>query len=627
MVEKRAKRKLSAILSADVKGYSRLMREDELSTVRTLEAYRQVMTDAILKYHGRVVDSPGDNLLAEFASVVDAVESAVEIQKELGVKNAELSESRRMEFRIGINLGDVIEEGDRIYGDGVNIAARIEGLAEAGGISVSGTVFEHIKEKLTLGYEYQGDQTVKNISQPVKVYRILTELEAIGKVIGGERPKPGKKMWVPLVAAAVIIIVGGITAWQFYFRLPSIEPASVEKMAFPLPDKPSIAVLPFDNLSGDPKQEYFSDGMTEDLITDLSKISGLFVIARNSTFQYKGKSVDVKTISRELGIRYVLEGSVRRVEDKVRINAQLIDATTGGHIWAERYDRDLKDIFALQDEVTRKIVAALAVRLTEDEQNRLVHKYTNDMAAYDFFLQGLEYLNQQSKKGNLQARKMFEKAIERDSKFALAYALNGRTHLMEWTMGWSRDPRSVEGAFELAKKAIALDDLLPAGHGLLGDVYLWKKKYDQAIAEQKKAVALDPNDADVLAGLSDVLSWSGEPGESVGLVKKAMRLNPRYPIWYLWALGHAYFLTGQHDAAIKTFKKALNRNVNFMPAHVYLASIYIEQGRDEEARTEAAEVNRLSPQTSLEGWKQRLPYKDQSVLERLVDSLRKAGLK
>ena len=627
MVEERAKRKLSAIFSADVKGYSRLMGEDELGTVRTLEAYRQVMTTAILKYRGRVVDSPGDNLLAEFASVVDAVESAVEIQKELGVKNAELSESRKMEFRIGINLGDVIEEGDRIYGDGVNIAARIEGLAEAGGISVSGTVFEHIKEKLTLGYEYQGDQTVKNISQPVKVYRILTEPEAVGKVIGEEKPKPEKKMWVSLAVAAVIIIAGGIIVWQFYFRPPSIEPTSVEKMAFPLPDKPSIAVLPFDNLSGDPKQEYFSDGMTEDLITDLSKISGLFVIARNSSFQYKGKTADIKKISRELGIRYVLEGSVRRVEDKVRINAQLIDATTGGHIWAERYDRDLKDIFALQDEVTQKIVAALAVRLTEDEQKRLMHKYTNDMAAYDFFLQGLEYHNQQSKKGNLQARKMFEKAIERDSKFALAYALNGRTHLMEWTMGWSRDPRSIERAFELAKKAIALDDLLPAGHSLLGDVYLWKKKYDRAIAEQKKAVALDPNDADGLAGLSDVLSWSGEPGESVGLVKKAMRLNPRYPIWYLWALGHAYFLAGQHDAAIKTFKKALNRNLDYMPAHAYLASIYIEQGRDEEARTEAAEIIRLSPQTSLEDWKQRLPYKDQSVLERLIDSLRKAGLK
>jgi len=627
MAEERAKRKLSAILSADVKGYSRLMREDELSTVRTLEAYRQVMTAAILKYRGRVVDSPGDNLLAEFASVVDAVESAVEIQKELGVKNAELSESRRMEFRIGINLGDVIEEGDRIYGDGVNIAARIEGLAEAGGISVSGTVFEHIKEKLTLGYEYQGDQTVKNISQPVKVYRILTEPEAAGKVIGEKRPKPEKKMWVSLVAAAVIIIAGGIAVWQFYSRPPSIEPTSVEKMAFPLPDKPSIAVLPFDNLSGDPKQVYFSDGMTEDLITDLSKISGLFVIARNSSFQYKGKAADIKKISRELGIRYVLEGSVRRVEDKVRINAQLIDATTGGHIWAERYDRDLKDIFALQDEVTRKIVAALAVRLTEDEQKRLMHKYTNDMAAYDFFLQGLEYHNQQSKKGNLQARKMFEKAIERDSKFALAYALNGRTLLMEWVMGWSKDPRSIEAAFELAKKAIALDDLLPAGHGLLGDVYLWKKKYDQAIAGYKKAVALDPNDADGLAGLSDVLSWSGEPGESVGLVKKAMRLNPRYPIWYLWVLGHAYFLAGQHDAAIKTFKKALSRNLDYMPAHVYLASIYIEQGRDEEARTEAAEANRLSPQTTLEDWKQRLPYKDQSVLERLIDSLRKAGLR
>ncbi len=628
MAEERAKRKLSAILSADVKGYSRMMEEDELSTVRTLEAYRKVMSNVILKYRGRVVDSPGDNLLAEFASVVDAVESAVEIQKELGIRNVELTENRRMEFRIGINLGDVIEEGDRIYGDGVNIAARMEGLAVAGGISVSGTVFEHIKGKLTLGYEYQGDQTIKNISQPVKVYRILTELEAVGKVIVKEGIGPLKQRWISLAAvAAVIIVMGGVVIWQFYFRFPSVALDPVAKVTFSLPDKPSIAVLPFDNLSGDPKQEYFSDGMTEDLITDLSKISGLFVIARHSTFQYKGKSVDVKTIGRELGIRYVLEGSVRKADNKVRINAQLIDATTGGHIWAERYDGDLEDIFALQDEVTQKIVAALAVRLTDDEQNRLIDKYTNNMEAYDFFLQGSDYLNQQSQTGNLQARQMFEKAIEVDSKFALAYAINGRTHLMEWTMGWSKNSRPVEAAFELAKKAIALDDSLPDGHALLGDVLLWKKKYEQAIVALKTAVILGPNDADMLAGFAAALSWAGRPSESIGLIKKAMRLNPRYPIWYLWTLGHAYFLTGQHDPAINRFKSILNRNPNFMPAHVYLTSIYIQQGRDEEARIEAAEVGRLSPHTSLEDWKQRLPYKDQSVLNRLIDSLRKAGLK
>ena len=623
-------RKLTAILSADVKGYSRLMGEDEVSTVRTITAYREVIATLIQKHRGRVVDSPGDNLLAEFSSVVAAVRCAVQIQEELKARNAELVENRKMEFRIGVNLGDVIVEGERIYGDGVNIAARVEGLAEGGGICISGTVYDSIENKLALGYEYLGEQAVKNIAKPVRVYRVLMEPGVAAGVSREKRARPRRWQWAALAVAAVLLVgAGAVAIWNFYLR-PAAPPTVVSSEKIPaieLPDKPSIAVLPFTNMSGDPEQEYFSDGITEDLITDLSKISGLFVIARSSVFIYKGKAVKIAEVGRELGVRYVLEGSVRKANDRVRITAQLVDATPEGHLWAERYDRDLKDIFALQDEVAQKIVAALAVKLTEDEQKRLVRKHTDNMEAYDTFLQGLEYKNHYTKEANLQARQMFERAIDLDPEFALAYALLGLTHYQEWSLGWSQDPQSLEQAFELAQRAIALDDSLPLSHYVLGEVYLWRKQHEQAIAELEKAIALSPSDADGIAGLGDILNWAGMPEEAIGLVTKAMRLNPMYPTWYLWNLGHAYFLTGRYEEAIETLKRVLDRNPYFLPPHAYLAASYSELGRHEEARAEAAEVMKLSPQTSTEAWRQRLPYRDQAVLERLFDSLRKAGLK
>ncbi|KKL97920.1 hypothetical protein LCGC14_1829590, partial [marine sediment metagenome] len=380
MNEERAKRKLSAILSADVKGYSRLMQDDESSTIQTLKAYRDLMTSLVQEYRGRVVDSPGDNVLSEFGSVVDAVECAVKIQQKLKEKNAELPESRRMEFRIGINLGDVVEEGERIYGDGVNITARVEGLAEGGGICISASVYDQVETKLDLNYEYPGEHSVKNILKPIRAYRVR-----IGE--GAE-------------SSEVVSASGAIL--------------SMKSDGNGTPGKRSIAVLPFVNMSADPEQEYFSDGMTEDLITDLSKISGLFVIARNSVFTYKGKSVKVEEVGKELGVRYVLEGSVRKADNRVRITAQLIDASSGGHLWAERYDRDLKDIFALQDEVTKEIVSALAVKLTEDERKSIAFAPTDNVEAYDYRLRGSEYFARATKEAVAQARQMYEKAIELD---------------------------------------------------------------------------------------------------------------------------------------------------------------------------------------------------------------------
>src|SRR2546427_991662 len=406
----RIERKLAAILSADVKGYSRLMGEDEVATIRTLTAYQEAMTTFIQQHRGRVVDASGDNLLAEFASVVDAVQCAVEIQRELKTKNADLPAPQRMEFRIGINVGDVIVEGERIYGDGVNIAARLEGLAAAGGICISGIVYDQVETKLALGYEYLGEQTVKNIAKPVQVYRVQME-------VGASTPT--------------------------------------------VPDKPSIAVLPFVNMSGDPEQEYFSDGITEELITDLSKLSGLFVISRNSVFLYKGKAVKPEQVSQELGVRYVLEGSVRKAGDRVRITAQLVEASTGYHRWAERYDRSLQEIFALQDEIRQKIVMALKVQLTQEEQARFRRFPTHNLEAYDALLRGLEYVYLFTQEANAQARQLFESAMALDPQYAAAYALLGFTYLRDWIYQWSHDPQTLERAFALAQRAIALDDALP----------------------------------------------------------------------------------------------------------------------------------------------------------------------
>ena len=621
------KRKLTAILSADVIGYSRLMRDDEEATVLDMAAHRVLITVIIQQHRGRVVDSPGDNILAEFASVVDAVKGAIRVQKEIKKRHANTPKNRRMQFRIGINLGDVIEEDASIYGDGINLAARVEGLAAAGGIAISGTVYEHIKDKLSLGYHYLGEQNVKNIPEPVRVYRLLTEPENAGTMTGAEKPKAGKWRWAILGVLAIIILAAGmITIWN-YGQRSTIEVASVGSMALPLPDKPSIAVLPFDNLSGDPEQDYFSDGITEDLIVDLSKISGLFVIARNSVFVYKGKPVKIAEVGRELGVRYVLEGSVRMADDKIRITAQLVDASTEGHLWAQRYDRDLKDIFSLQDDVTQRIVAALAVKVTEDEQKRLLRRYTDNMEAYDYYLRGLEYFSKLTKETNILARQMLQRAIDLDPQFAAAYALLGLAQSQEWTQGWSQDSQPLEHAFELAQKAIALDETLPLGYAILGEVYLHKKKHEKAIAAQQKAIALSPNDADGIAGLGGILTWAGRPEETIGLAKKAMRLNPMYPTEYLWNLGHAYYLMGRIEEAVETLNRALDRSPEYIPVIAYLAASYAELGRMEEARTQAAQFNRLSPRTSINAWRHRLPYKDKKVADRLISSCQKAGMK
>ncbi len=594
MAEEGFKRKLAAILSADVEGYSRLMGEDEDATIRTLTTYRELMSTIIQKHRGRVVDSPGDNLLAEFGSVVEAVRCAVEIQEELRVRNAELPDNRRMKFRIGINLGDVVDEGKRIYGDGVNIAARLEGLAEGGGICISASAYDQVETKLDLNYEYLGEHSVKNILKPIRVYRI--------RIGGGAE------------SSEVVSANGAIL--------------SIKSDGNGTPGKPSIAVLPFVNMSADPEQEYFSDGMTEDLITDLSKISGLFVIARNSVFTYKGKPVKVEEVGKGLGVRYVLEGSVRKEGNRVRITAQLIDASSGGHLWAERYDRDLKDIFALQDEVTKEIVSALAVKLTEDERKSIAFAPTDNVEAYDYRLRGSEYFARATKEAVAQARQMYEKAIELDPEFSVAYVDLGWTYVSDWAFQWGQDPDAALGkAFELAQKALSLDDSLPGAYRLLGSLCAWRKEYDNSVTALEKAIALDPNDAESYAALSRTQNFSGKPKDAVELMEKAIRLNPTHPAWYQTFLGLAYFMMKADDNATMAFKQSVRLNPNFLPPHIFLAVVHSRRDNDSEAQIEVAEVLRISPNYTLERFSELIPIADQAIMVEMQDSLLKAGLR
>jgi len=561
--------------------------------------------------------------VAEFLSVVDAVRCAVEIQEELRVRNAEFPENRRMHFRIGINLGDVVEEEERIYGDGINIAARVEGLAEGGGICISGTVYDSIKNKLSLSYESLGEHTVKNITEPVRVYRMRVGPEA------AVQPRPRHRYKAALAALVVLIVaVGGAWAiWNFYFRPPPMEPASEEKMAYPLPDKPSIAVLPFVNMSEDPKQEYFSDGLTEEIITALSKTPKMLVIARNSTFSYKGKAVKVNQVAEELGVRYVLEGSVRKAEDRIRITAQLIDALTGRHLWAERYDRDLKDIFALQDEITMKILTALEVKLTEGEQARVRAKGTNNLEAYEKLLQTVHYFTRFNKDDNVLAQQKAEEVIALDSGYAYGYVMLGWTHMLDLLYGSTKSPRkSIAQAEELVQKALGLDDSFGPAYRLLGFIYRTKKQYEKGISAAERAVALNSNSADAHAHLGMALVALGRPEEAIVSLKRAIRLNPIPPGYYLFNLGQAYRMTERYEEAIVAYRKSLHLSPDSLFTHIALAATYALLGREEEAHAEAAEILRINPKFSVEHFAKTLPYKNQADTDRFFDALRKAGL-
>jgi adenylate cyclase len=588
MNQEEFKRKLTAILSADVEGYSRLMGEDEDGTIRTLTTYRELMSTLIQKHRGRVVDSPGDNLLAEFLSVVDAVCCAVEIQEELRVRNAELPENRKMHFRIGINLGDVVQEEDRIYGDGINIASRIEGLAEGGGICISGNAFDQVEGKLGLEFEYLGEQSVKNIKKPVRVYRI--KMEAAVSDVGISREVP-------------------------------------------LPDKPSIAVLPFVNMSGDPEQEYFSDGMTEEIITGLSKIPRMHVIARNSTFTYKGKPVKAQQVGKELGVRYVLEGSVRKAGNRIRVTAQLVDAVTGYHLWAERYERELSDIFALQDEITMKILTALQVELTDGEQVLLRKGSTSNLEAWGYAVKASGVIEKGTKEGFAKARGLLEQAVALDPEYVSAWAGLALTHWFDARFGWSESPpESIRQTSVIAQKVLSLDDTNPEAHALMGCIHLHLREYEQAIKEAERSVVLGPSHAFVHAVAAHIFRFSGKFDQAIAMIKKAMRLQPYLSSWYLMELGMSYYCLGRYEEAsdlaeqLRLLTQSRGEEI-IWGAYLMLAMSYIRLGREQEARLAAAELIRLNPDYSLELDRRYSCYKDPHILERQHEDLRKVGLK
>jgi len=593
-----------------------------------ITTYREIMGGLIRQHRGRVVDSPGDNLLAEFASVVDAVQCAVAVQKEFQARNAGLPENRKMELRIGINLGDVIEEEDRIYGDGVNIAARLEALADPGGICVSKTAFDQIETKLPLGYEYLGDQDVKNISKPVGAYRVLMDPRVtVAGEVEKEKAVPGGRSKAILAGgvALILVVIAGLI-WNFYFRPPPIEPASVEKMAFPLPDKPSIAVLPFVNMSDDPKQEFFSDGITEDIITALSKTPRLFVIARNSTFVYKGKPTKIQKVAEDLGVRYVLEGSVRKSENKVRVTAQLIDALKGTHLWAEKYDRDQKDIFAIQDDITREIIEALQVKLTEGEQARIWSRGTENTKAHEKALESLEHFRRFNPDNVILCRKKAEEALALDPNYPFAVALLAWSHLIEVWNGWSKSPgESMKKAVELAKKTVELDDNYEGGHAILGSVYLIQKQWEKAVEEGERAVELSPSGADANGILGITLSYVGRPKEAISLLEKAIRLNPSSPNWLYHNLGRAQILVGNYQEAITSFKRVIEKNPKHIPASFFLIVAYSLSNQDKEAKIQVEEYLKQRPSANIESWKKRSTFKNETDTDLFVNALRKAG--
>jgi adenylate cyclase len=623
------KRKLAAILSADVEGYSRLMGNDEASTIDTLTAYKEAMTAHIKQNRGRVVDAPGDNLLAEFASVVDAVQCAVEIQRELAERNEELTKERKMAFRIGVNLGDIVEEKDRIYGDGVNIAARLESICEGGGICISGTAFEHVENKLDLEFEDLGDHEVKNIEKPVQVYRVLPYPGAAAHGVIRAKKAFAKKWRKMLVAVvAVLIVVGAVAVWRYYFRSPTIEAASIEKMAYPLPDKPSIAVLPFENISSDPEQDLIVDGITDSIITGLSQVPDLFVVAQNSTLSYKGKPVKIRQVSEELGVRYVLGGSVQKAGDRLRINAHLIDATKGNHLWAKGYDRELKDLFALQDEITKKVITELKVKLTEGEAERIWAKCTDNLESYLKQLQSEQHFRRKNKDDNFLAQQMAEEAIALDPENACAYYLLGHTHLNDVLFRSTNSPRkSMDRAFELAKKALSINESLFSARNLFGSIYIIKGQHEKAIAEVERAIALAPNSAQSHAVYGWALYNLGRYEESIAILKKAIRLNPIPDSIVFYFLGTAYFLNGQHKEAITALKKAIHLQPKNLFAHIMLAATYASSGHKDEAYAEAAEVLKINPGFSLDYWAKMPTFKNQDDKDRVVEGLRRAGLK
>jgi adenylate cyclase len=587
MGEDQVERRLAAILAADVVGYSRLMGLDEGGTLSAFKAHRRELVDGkIAEHRGRIVKLTGDGMLVEFPSVVNAVACATDIQQKMRERNADVPEDRRIEFRIGVHLGDIILEDDDIFGDGVNIAARIESIAKPGGVAVSGSVRDSVGNRLELTFEDTGEQTLKNIERPVRVYNVL---------VGAASARP---VATPLKA----------------------EPAA--------PAQQSIAVLPFNNMSGDPEQEYFSDGITEDIITDLSKIAGLMVVARNSSFAYKNKSPDVRIVGRELGVAAVLEGSIRRAGNRIRITAQLIDAATGGHLWAERYDRDLTDIFAVQDEVTLQIVEALKVKLRPEETALMADGRTSNVEAHDCFLRGRELLLGSNKNREIFDRivTILRRAIELDPDFAQPYAGLGMAHCLDFQNHWTDMPDALDLASHFATQAIEKGPNEPYAHYVAAVVETWKRNLVRAKAETERALALNPNYALAYGTRGLVEVYLGHPLAAIPFIERAIRLDPVFTQQYTHFLGSAYLGADQYETAAAAFRERIRLAPKTDLSRAFLASALGHLGEIDEARRIWHELVEINPRYSLAEHLGRLPFQNQADVDRISKGLALAGL-
>ena len=632
MPEPQPKRKLTAILSADVVGYSRLMSADEAVTVATLKEYRGVMGRVIARHSGRVVNAPGDALLAEFPSAVEAVQCAVEVQQVLTGRNVELPPERRMQFRIGVNVGDVIEEEDgTLYGDGVNIAARMETLAEAGGVCISSTVYDAVEGKLALGFDFLGEQQVKNIAKPVRVYRVRAE----------PRPSPARKRtWRqlsprvrrPVIVAAglILLIAAGALTWQV---TRSRRP--VEDPVLAMPKGPSIAVLPFANLSGDPKQDYFADGITEQIITELTRFRNLRVIARNSTFRYKGQSVDVRQVGRELGANYVLEGGVQRDVQTIRVTARLLDNRHGGHLWAETYERRLTaaGIFDLQDDITERVVATIGdaqgvIARATFEQTKV--KGTVSLDAYECVLQTYAYWRTIAAAEHLKVRNCLERALKLDPNYAEGWAALADVYLEEHRQGFNPRPNPLDRSLNAARRALDLDPTNQSAHMQLAVNHFFRRDLDTFYRLAERAIALNPSNPEVLAIIGNAMAYGGWTTPSIhergnALVRKAMALTPFYPDWYHYSLAWSDWWKGDYQKALTEAQKI--NAPDYFWTHMLLAAIYGAQGRTKDAAPAVANLLRLYPDIPVkvrDEWKKwNVPDK---VIDRAIADLRRAGL-
>ncbi len=623
-------RRLAAILAADVEGYSRLTELDEEGSTTTLRAYCALEEEAIAAHRGHIFSRAGDGLVAEFPSVVEAIRCAVEIQNEINERNEAAPEGKRMQFRIGVNLGDVIAEENNLYGTGVNVAVRLEQLADPGGIYISQTAYDQVRKILEIPFEDVGERRLKNITEPVHVYRIPpAPPTGLGALF--PRTSVGRRRFGVAAAVLLLLLAGG--AASFFLRQPASLWDALLGGSAGLPENPSIAVLPFDDLSPTHDQQYLADGITEELITGLAKFPDFVVMARNSTFAYKGQPTDVRTVGKDLNVRYVVEGSVQRADQNVRVVAQLIDAATGRQIWADRYDRQVDNIFAIRDDITKSIAGTLgsiAGIVAFAEANRVAGKNPNSFTAYDYVMKGWYAYNKFTREDNAAAREFFEQAIKIDPNYARAYAGLSWTYELDYDFEWDDDDaKTLKLALDHAETAVRLDPNDIQAQWGLGWAYLYNRQFENALAHYQRARKLNPNDAEVMAEMGNLLIYLGRPKQAIDQVKEAIRLNPNHYDWYVYYVGWAYEEAGMPEESIKVFEQAIDlENPNeeqlwYLPT---VAAAYAEVGRMDDARKVVATVLSRQPDFSIAKKLARYPYKTKDLADRYANALRRAGL-